>query len=102
FEAEDGIRDWSVTGVQTCALPILGPAKPAMVIPAGRVGLFDPGRCRHDFLSPFRSSGRFPFIYHLPSFPFSIPAAFAFLATIRRSEERRVGKECRSEGCAYA
>src|SRR5262249_56062998 len=22
FEAEDGIRDWSVTGVQTCALPI--------------------------------------------------------------------------------
>src|SRR5258706_12063396 len=30
FQAEDGIRDWSVTGVQTCALPIsrlvLGPA----------------------------------------------------------------------------
>src|SRR5258706_11720809 len=25
FQAEDGIRDWSVTGVQTCALPILGP-----------------------------------------------------------------------------
>src|SRR5438046_6032126 len=24
FQAEDGIRDWSVTGVQTCALPILG------------------------------------------------------------------------------
>src|SRR5262249_56559151 len=23
FEAEDGIRYWSVTGVQTCALPIL-------------------------------------------------------------------------------
>src|SRR5262249_10541306 len=23
FQAEDGIRDWSVTGVQTCALPIL-------------------------------------------------------------------------------
>src|SRR5258706_6293809 len=22
-QAEDGIRDWSVTGVQTCALPIL-------------------------------------------------------------------------------
>src|SRR5437016_6486356 len=27
FQAEDGIRDWSVTGVQTCALPILGKAK---------------------------------------------------------------------------
>ena len=25
FQAEDGIRDWSVTGVQTCALPILVP-----------------------------------------------------------------------------
>src|SRR5437762_2003723 len=25
FQAEDGIRDTSVTGVQTCALPILGP-----------------------------------------------------------------------------
>ena len=24
FQAEDGIRDWSVTGVQTCALPIYG------------------------------------------------------------------------------
>src|SRR5262244_4198017 len=24
FQAEDGIRDWSVTGVQTCALPISG------------------------------------------------------------------------------
>src|SRR5437016_10805491 len=23
FQAADGIRDWSVTGVQTCALPIL-------------------------------------------------------------------------------
>jgi len=22
FQAEDGIRDWSVTGVQLCALPI--------------------------------------------------------------------------------
>src|SRR5437016_8847345 len=25
FQAEDGIRDWSVTGVQTCALPISSP-----------------------------------------------------------------------------
>src|ERR1019366_7463312 len=33
FQAEDGIRDWSVTGVQTCALPIsisrAAPAPPA-------------------------------------------------------------------------
>src|SRR6266568_9671518 len=26
FQAEDGIRDGTVTGVQTCALPICGPA----------------------------------------------------------------------------
>src|SRR5215213_10655561 len=28
FQAEDGIRDWSVTGVQTCALPILKRTRP--------------------------------------------------------------------------
>src|ERR1019366_6235268 len=27
FQAEDGIRDWSVTGVQTCALPIYSTAR---------------------------------------------------------------------------
>src|SRR5262249_58888305 len=27
FQAEDGIRDWSVTGVQTCALPIYDSAE---------------------------------------------------------------------------
>src|SRR5256885_12422730 len=26
FQAEDGIRDYKVTGVQTCALPILDPS----------------------------------------------------------------------------
>src|SRR5437016_9790787 len=30
FQAEDGIRDWSVTGVQTCALPILYAGLPLM------------------------------------------------------------------------
>src|SRR5258706_7166466 len=29
FQAEDGIRDWSVTGVQTCALPIFRRHRPA-------------------------------------------------------------------------
>src|SRR5699024_11922980 len=29
FQAEDGIRDRNVTGVQTCALPILPSAPPA-------------------------------------------------------------------------
>ena len=30
FQAEDGIRDYKVTGVQTCALPILGSARDAV------------------------------------------------------------------------
>src|SRR5262249_57014775 len=35
FQAEDGIRDWSVTGVQTCALPIC-------TAPAGGASLIAP------------------------------------------------------------
>src|SRR6266498_4369129 len=39
FQAEDGIRDADVTGVQTCALPIsgraIGPAVPGRADPAG-------------------------------------------------------------------
>src|SRR2546429_2817671 len=35
FQAEDGIRDVAVTGVQTCALPIFSP-KPAEIRPDPR------------------------------------------------------------------
>src|SRR5690625_2652746 len=41
FQAEDGIRDGHVTGVQTCALPIFG-AAPALFPDAGGEG----GMCR--------------------------------------------------------
>src|SRR5436189_1165031 len=48
FQAEDGIRDTSVTGVQTCALPILAigwsegdPAVPGAA-PAGLAGAAQP------------------------------------------------------------
>src|SRR2546430_3955152 len=40
FQAEDGIRDLTVTGVQTCALPILEPAEAA---PAVRLRPPEPG-----------------------------------------------------------
>src|SRR5690606_40896147 len=33
FQAEDGIRDFHVTGVQTCALPICLPEAPARPMP---------------------------------------------------------------------
>src|SRR5712692_2397502 len=39
FQAEDGIRDGTVTGVQTCALPIYGAAGGRGRIPVVRVGL---------------------------------------------------------------
>src|SRR2546427_11981497 len=39
FQAEDGIRDLTVTGVQTCALPILGLAYLSKNIPAGEENL---------------------------------------------------------------
>src|SRR5690606_41037213 len=41
FQAEDGIRDFHVTGVQTCALPILARALGVQLVYT--TGLFDAG-----------------------------------------------------------
>src|SRR5207302_7454971 len=76
FQAEDGIRDFHVTGVQTCALPILRGGRDASdeilsvldVEVAGRIVL----------------SGR------------DLPAKQPLVESFHRSEERRVGKECRA------
>src|SRR5205807_6007927 len=68
FQAEDGIRDYKVTGVQTCALPIL------------RLEVAE--RLRH-------------LIAHAD--PTLDPLKLSEMAQEElRSEERRVGKECRS------
>src|SRR5262244_4285807 len=37
FQAEDGIRDWSVTGVQTCALPIFPGYRADVGVTSGRI-----------------------------------------------------------------
>src|SRR5215208_7411718 len=63
FQAEDGIREGHVTGVQTCALPILSAAGALKIEPG------DAPKVR-------------------------LPRA-------TRSEERRVGKECRSRWSPY-
>src|SRR5437870_13913256 len=63
FQAEDGIRDGHVTGVQTCALPI---SRPRAACASGR-------RCPPWYTGESRSRA----------------------GTAHRSEERRVGKECR-------
>src|SRR5206468_6640781 len=73
FQAEDGIRDLIVTGVQTCALPIFERDRQRRLSaleqePEPLVGLL-----------------RRPEPGELPHRP-----------QLTRSEERRVGKECRS------
>src|SRR5688572_29119259 len=40
FQAEDGIRDLTVTGVQTCALPICSTLIPAIAVPVAIIGTF--------------------------------------------------------------
>src|SRR3989337_2799930 len=54
FQAEDGIRDATVTGVQTCALPILTPARsmPTSVPPACWTGR-NPGGARFRGAVPY-------------------------------------------------
>src|SRR5205807_4966438 len=78
FQAEDGIRDYKVTGVQTCALPIFSRA----VEPWPRAGCGGPSASARGAHS--RSS--------------CLPGRGRGGRCARRSEERRVGKECRSRG----
>src|SRR5436190_5545406 len=81
FQAEDGIRDHCVTGVQTCALPIYMGAWSAAS--ASSRSTLD--GCT---ISNTLSSGKLcwgPRESRTPS----------------RSEERRVGKECRSRWSRY-
>src|SRR6266446_872923 len=61
FQAEDGIRDYKVTGVQTCALPIslgLRVAKEATVRDQGvRAALLPIGRSEIELLEPIDAAG---------------------------------------------
>src|SRR2546422_8181361 len=104
FQAEDGIRDVAVTGVQTCALPIyLSHFSPSSRASAGSIiwcgNLFNG-------LSTARLAGtRFtPFSTSCPSLD-STNSVNSSAACGRReclrSEERRVGKECRSRWSPY-
>src|SRR5438093_862169 len=69
FQAEDGIRDWSVTGVQTCALPICLPPSQScgggvLALPVGRaralLQLWDGGKPARPLAGPggHRAPGR--------------------------------------------
>src|SRR5690606_40514052 len=100
FQAEDGIRDFHVTGVQTCALPIFcrrdceaGDALlPADMVahPARRRSLRDPAYPARAGLRRLAASA--VSAGHLRKWRRSYCRS--------RSEERRVGKEGRSRGGA--
>src|SRR3712207_8568575 len=90
FQAEDGIRDIGVTGVQTCALPIsTGDSNIAFAgpTPTGTVSIPEimVNGAERIFRWRFRKQCG------------SIPAVTSW----ERSEERRVGKECRSRWSPY-
>src|SRR5262249_57959862 len=96
-QAEDGIRDWSVTGVQTCALPILGDGRAddsaaiqqaldaAAATPGGGIVFLPQGTYR---------ISRTLFLW--PGVRIFGIGAQRPVILLGRSEERRVGKECRS------
>ena len=91
FQAEDGIRDTSVTGVQTCALPISK---------------------NHFIVTPKEMAARYQKVLNNPdkkeALRGDLTAMLAYMKSIysyqngsKRSEERRVGKECRSRWSPY-
>src|SRR5256885_4013861 len=92
FQAEDGIRDYKVTGVQTCALPIL----PLFVLieRGQRAPMLDLTIFENRMFSAATAAA---FINGLSRFALM----FVFVFYFQRSEERRVGKECRSRWSPY-
>src|SRR5690606_40743998 len=86
FQAEDGIRAFHVTGVQTCALPIS-----ALLI-------------LNDFFTGLKKSAKVDLVSCVANKeqPWTLvvvsndPLVMAACDRVVRSEERRVGKECRS------
>src|SRR2546421_6557901 len=90
FQAEDGIRDLIVTGVQTCALPICLRHRLAEVGEVAIVGLGIEQLCVGGDERVERKAGRLRLLRQRGE-----------LAVHARSEERRVGKECRSRWSPY-
>src|SRR5687768_17997723 len=89
FQAEDGIRDVAVTGVQTCALPIFGKLLMQQCSTTVKKVSLELG-------------GNAPFIvFNDADLDAAVNGAIASKYRNARSEERRVGKECRSRWSPY-
>src|SRR2546422_4161278 len=86
FQAKDGIRDVAVTGVQTCALPIFARESESLRRHTGR-----PPAERDGGSDGLRRRAQCARVHELLlTQPLGV-----------RSEERRVGKECRSRWSPY-
>src|SRR2546430_3601970 len=95
FQAEDGIRDLTVTGVQTCALPIFGLVREGEGVAAkvlSNLGVE---------LNKVRSAVEFIIGRGDRIVLGEIGLTPRAKKVIERSEERRVGKECRSRWSPY-
>src|SRR2546430_3894649 len=92
FQAEDGIRDLTVTGVQTCALPILArtPAAETHAVARHVIGDLIAGMLAA-LVTTLLPADEIP----------DLPGGAAGPMMVPRSEERRVGKECRSRWSPY-
>src|SRR5207248_6488092 len=90
FQAEDGIRDRTVTGVQTCALPIylIEHAELLGMTPVEQIIVANVARY-HRGAEPKKKHRNYGGLER------SVRQTIKRLSAIR-SEERRVGKECRS------
>src|ERR1039457_1771461 len=91
FQEKDGIRNYKVTGVQTCALPICCPAVNTRRAVARHRTHRAAGNSSHH---SNRESARLP-AGHARDHPWRRSRGST------RSEERRVGKECRSRWSPY-
>src|SRR5207249_8200140 len=91
FQAEDGIRDRNVTGVQTCALPISFSNDRVVLNSQGKLnaglGVIYLQNAMNDAAAiSYNIAGR------MKTYRWDKSSS-----SWKRSEERRVGKECRAE-----
>src|SRR2546426_6454098 len=92
FQAEDGIRDYKVTGVQTCALPILFVTARALLEAKDSVVALPASAISY---APYGDS-----VFIVEDVKGPDGGTYRGVRQ-QRSEERRVGKECRSRWSPY-
>src|SRR5207245_5796065 len=96
FQAEDGIRDATVTGVQTCALPISHPLPTIRHRDGGAPAESTRSNAAPVGVVASPSTGPPP-ASSTPSSKIAVAGAgTGNFPCAARSEERRVGKECKS------